>query len=65
MELYAKCGHNQIRIQKRGPSFSSLMTLRDAREAYEKGRITKTNRLMQRLIDNDFDVKKTLEEVRK
>ena len=64
MHVRAKVRQNQISIRKIGPSFANLMDLRDARLAHEQGRITKTNRVMQRLIENDFDVQKTLDHYR-
>ena len=62
MEVNARVakGLNQIRIQKRGPHFTELMTITDARKAWEAGRITKCNKAFKRLVGNDFDVPKTL-----
>jgi len=62
MEVYARVSKslNQIQIQKRSGNFSTLMTVRDARIAHERGVITKMNKVMRRLVENDFDVTKTL-----
>lgn len=49
-----------LRIIKRG-SWDTAMTLTDAKAAWDAGKITKHNKVFARLVDNDFDVKKTLQ----
>ena len=63
MDLYAQPanGLRQLRIQNRSGQYSSLMSLADAKAAYERGAVGSTNTCMRRLIENNFDVEKTLE----
>lgn len=63
MELNAKIakGGKQISIHKRGTTFSQLVPLAVAKKAVADGKVHKTNKCMDRLIENDFDVDKTLQ----
>ena len=63
MEINAKVQKSlsQIRIFKRiegGGSY--LMSRKDAKHAFETGKVTKYNKCFARLAENDFDVKATL-----
>lgn len=62
MELNARIakGMNQVRIHKRGENWTSLMTVKDAKKAWEEGKVTKYNKAFARLVENDFDVTLTL-----
>lgn len=52
---------NQIRIKKKGVWADTLMSIADAKRAWERGLIKKHNNAFARLVDFDFDVKKTIE----
>lgn len=62
MEINAKVtkGLNQIVITKKLTTFSARISTSDAKRLHETGRITKSNKCFQRLVDNDFDVTATL-----
>jgi len=62
MEIYARASKDlkQIRIFKQMATFSSRISLSDAKRLHKTGRITKTNLTFDRLVDNDFDVVATL-----
>ena len=62
MEVNARVSKelNQVRIQKRGRNFTELMTIKDAKAAWEGGRITSCNLAFRRLANLDFDTKKLL-----
>ncbi len=61
MKVEARVSKNlrQIRIVKRG-TWDSLMTVKDAQKAYEAGKIDEHNKVFARLVENDFDIDKTL-----
>lgn len=63
MELNAKVSKDlkQIRIQKRSTQWTGLVNIKDARDLWNAGKITKHNKAFQRLADNDFDVEATLD----
>jgi len=63
MEVNARATKNlkQIRIMKQGTTFSSLMTIADAKKAWQDGKILTYNLTFRRLAANDFNVEKTLQ----
>jgi hypothetical protein len=62
VELNAKIQKSltQIRIFKQLETGAILISRKNAKHAFESGKVTKYNKCFARLAENDFDVKATL-----
>ena len=69
MEVNARLdkARNQIRCIKKSPrgergfGWDSVISLRDAQRLWEQGTIKSHNIVFQRLVEHDFDVKRTIQ----
>lgn len=64
MNLVAKIHGNQIRVQKHGRPFTSLVAIKESQRMWESGRVTDANHVFLTLVEHQFDVKKTIEHYR-
>lgn len=64
MNLVAKIKGNQIRVQKFGKPFTSLVAIAESKRLWESGRVTDANHVFLTLVENEFDVKMTIEHYR-
>lgn len=62
MELTAKISQDlkQLRIMKQMSTTAYRISLADAKYAWKTGKVKDSNKVFQRLVANEFDVKATL-----